>query len=354
MYNTNYNTNLEKINILGEKELCNLVKESVGMKRTPRNLDVFWAFTHIWRRHNKSSVESDTFLSTSILQNQLGICSRITQPYFNAWTTIEEEWSYTRYKCRNIVEWSPAFTEIMDKVSDMSIPKKIIEAFSRSVTPTSDKAKEIISRVWNKREIPNDDDYYVSTKTSPFRTYHQIQNIPKSEKEKIFNGMYDVDLEQAFGSIAWNVLNMSDCDLPYAWMLNPEMKNDFRKAVVSEFKLKTIDEAKTLICYLFSDKYKHSWGVEWFDNLHKEISSRVKSELGNTVSWKGNEEKINTFHKFFTYHEQMIMSNLTSREDINEVVNVHDGLISSTKPSLNTVDYLGKSYKLSVKRFGEV
>lgn len=355
-------------NTRNDEELLQIVKKHANLKRTPRNLNVFYAFLNTWRIHNpdnnsnlvKERESSDMFISTKMLQNVLGINSKQYAKYFDAWVAEwkSTEHSYVHRKCKLIKSFTEDFLDMMANpvVKNCIIPDEIKKQVSSSTTEFGKDNLEIIKSRIESLNLSDTEisqllmDYYTSTYSSPFRSYHWIQNTLKEIRRQIFKGYWDVDLEQAFASIAWNELDFKNSNIAFGFFLNPEMKSDFRKKVMEDFGFDSESKAKQLINCLFSQPYEHSWGgPQWFDNLHKEITNRFISKCETVVGWKGKRIKLDTMHKFFTYHEQMIIDTLAQTNSM--IANFHDGIVTISKPKSNYVSYNGNQYKLSVNQF---
>ena len=361
-----------------EEQLKYYIKEKLGFKRTPRDITTYYVFMLVRNIHEAikevegSFYNSEMFVSTTILQQRFKIHGRTYAPYFKSLISGYEDESYSINLglARTIKSWSPLFDEMYNETRHIEIHESIYKQYVCQTESINNDVLDFIKNSINKTTttnhhsvmyltsldqlkqqlINNNNNFYVSTKSSPFRKYHFIQSIPKELRKEVFKGCYDIDLEQAFASITWNELDFKNSSIDNGWMLNPECKKDFRRVVQKEFNLKSESEAKTQICYLFSKEYTHSWGgPKWFDDLHKSITEKIRTKLYKEVEWKGKKVEIDTFHKFFTFHEQNII-NIISQQN-NVVVNMHDGVISKTKPITNTVTYNGGQYKLSVHQF---
>ena len=117
--------------------------------------------------------------------------------------------------------------------------------------------------------------------------------------------------------------------------------------------METITQAKQKICALFTESWTTGEkDVEWYNQLHFEIKRRARQHLGKKVLWNGQEVLIDTMHKLFTYHEQMIIAKLS--EECNVILNMHDGIISTNRPKENHVEYLGFKFLLSIDQFVDI
>lgn len=396
MSSSNYNqkNNFDKINVKKisiseiEDQLKIDLKNVLGLNRTPRNLNIFANFYKAYQlqkminqntENNIHDINIDAiFISTKRLQQSFGLKSDDYKIYFEKLIT---EWEDTTYeyngknaKCRIIKSFSPQFIELCEKYSNLKFNREFYQKYYYQIKDFSDeqinqlrsifknlkkeereKTEGISRTLISQSEFDNmmTEDFYHSTEDSPFRIYHQLQTITKSVKSKMFNGYYDIDLQQCFASIAWNLLDMKNCSLAYAWLLNPELKHDLRQKIKDDFGLDNIDLAKQKVCALFTEKYTSGEkNVEWYNQLHLEIMKRVKTQLGKLVEWNGQTQVIDTFHKFFTYHEQMIISKLS--QECNVVLNMHDGIIATNKPQHDYVEYLGFKFLLSINQFVDI
>lgn len=350
-----------------ESMLIDLVKNHANMTRKPRNLKVFYTFLYTWRIHNnkkskcmyKDRMSKDIFISTTTLQKKLSVNKETYEKYFDAWINEwdNEEYSFLNGKCKTIKSFTSQFIDLMNNpiVEKCVIPHDIKKSIAASTSHVDSLELKSLQSIINKSNLTNEEkmellqDYETSSFDSPFRGYRPIKNIERKLRAELFKGCYDIDLEQAFASIAWFQLGMNESNVAYASFLMPENKKDFRNKVMEDFKIEDEKKAKTLINCLFSKHYTHSWGVQWFDNLHKEITRLFKKNTKTKVIWNGKSYKLDTMHKYFTYHEQLIIKNLEVMT--NSVLNMHDGIISLTKPKTNYVEYNGNQYKLSIDKF---
>ncbi len=373
MLNTNYNTTTDfyKIN---ENILSNLkvdIKNILNLTRTPRNLDIFFNFFKACKLQMKTN--SPVYISTLKLQKAFGIKSSDYKIYFEKlvaeWES-EEYQSYGKDKtCRLIKSFTEEFISLCQKYHDLKLPRSFYQKYYYNIKEFSESQLNRLRTLFKKEEreeksisstlrnIDSDDllieDFYHSTEDSPFRVYHKLQSVTRATKSDIFNGYYDIDLQQCFASIAWHILDMKNCDLAYSWLLNPEFKHDLRQLIKKDFNLDSIEDAKKKVCALFTDEWTTGEkNVEWYQQLHNEIKKRVKTQLGQKVLWRGKEEVIDSFHKFFTYHEQMIIEKLSQNLDV--VLNMHDGIIATNKPNQNSVEYLGFEFLLSINQFVKI
>ena len=358
MSNSNYNTNSEFVQLNLKKDL----KEILCLERTPRDLNIFFNFFKAYKMQKETN--DVVFISTKKLQKAFGLKSNDYLIYFDKFI---KEWQTSEYKsfgndksCRTIKSFTDDFIDLCEKYINIEIPKDFYKKYYYALTDFSVNEIDYLKKIRREREqsisrtlTSIDEEFYHSTENSPFRKYHKLQALTKSIKSKIFNGFYDIDLQQCFASIAWNILDMKNCELEFAWLLNPQFKNDLREKIKIDFNLNSIEEAKQKVCALFTEKLTTGENkIVWYKNLHQEIKNRVSVYLGTKVEWNNKIEVIDTFHKFFTYHEQMIIKKLS--QNLEVVLNMHDGIISKTKPSSNTVEYLGFEFLLSINEFVEI
>lgn len=334
------------MNIENIGDLKQRIKEELGMVRTPRNIDTFWVMKKVWDMHERKDDDLDTFISTRSLF-LMGVQASVYQPYFAKYIEWDNtEWSYTSHKCRTIKSFTPSFKELMNDTKDLQIPAEIDKKYCHSTEDITHNT-DMIEEAWNAVSKTPCKKYYTSTASSPFRVYHPLQGLKKNVRNEVFAGNYDVDIVSAHTTIAFNELNMSDCDLEMAWALHPENKNVLIDRIMQDFKCSE-EKAKEIRCTLTATK-KNFFGVKWFDNLHMEIERRAMNKF-STVDWKGKSVKINSMHKYFTWVEQNIISEVCQPSDV--VLNFHDGLIVKSNPNKHTVTYNGKEYKLKTKLLG--
>jgi hypothetical protein len=402
MSNTNYNKkddfykkNENKFYLIDqvEDQLKNDLKVLLNLKRTPRNLHIFAVF---YKQYNLQKITNrPVFISTNLLQKKFGLKDPDYKKYFDTFVAEWEntEWSYVKKQTREIKSFSQCFIDLCEKYQGIKFTKDFYKNYYYSIKEFSNTQIEHLQKIFNqikneknnqgsseaaidntlrtfqkegsgKAAIDNtlrreefdsmiSEDFYHSTEDSPFRVYHKLQTLTRSVKSQMFNGYYDIDLQQCFASISWGILDMQNCSLSFAWMLNPHMKRELREKIKKDFNLETIEEAKQKICALFTEAWTSGEdNVEWYHQLHLEIIKRAKKYLGQKVLWNGQEVLIDTMHKFFTYHEQMIIAKLS--EQCNVVLNMHDGIISTTKPKEDTVEYMGFKFLLSINQFVEI
>ena len=331
-----------------KKELSNVLNK----KRMIRSLDTFWVFKHVWEIHQRCDERKNIFVSTKKLLD-MGINTPVYKPYFDLfigeWEDETYNWSNSNLRrCKYISTWSPYFEELMEKTKSFDVPQEIVKSYSHKISPLENPTK--LSGAWDKL-FPNKpmQDFMTSTCNSPCRLYHPIQNVKKDARDWAFKGMYEIDLSSAFGSIAFNVLGMKDSHLEGAWMLNPQCKDIFLEKLCDTFRCDKA-KAKEQRSALFVDK--NPWGILWYDNLNKDITRRAQKHYGTYVL-RGKRVQIDTLHKFFTYHEALLIDSIKVRLDVDAVLTIHDGLISTSKPAINTLQTSNGDYLLSVRKLGE-
>lgn len=377
-----------------ENQLKADLKALLKLKRTPRNLHIFSVF---YKQYNlQKSTNAPVFISTNLLKNRFKLNERDYSQYFDKFVAEWEnnDWSYVNRQCREIKSFTPEFIALCEKYAGIQFTKDFYKNYYYSIKEFSNDQINHLRKIFNrlnqeereeksiggtlreKTEINQkqnreerqsvsiilrneefegiiSEDFYHSTEDSPFRIYHKLQSLTRTVKSQMFTGYYDIDLHQCFASIAWNILDMQNCSLPFAWLLNPQLKNEFREKVKSDFRLETITQAKQKICALFTESWTTGEkDVEWYNQLHFEIKRRARQHLGKKALWNGQEVLIDTMHKLFTYHEQMIIAKLS--EECNVILNMHDGIISTNRPKENHVEYLGFKFLLSIDQFVDI
>jgi len=405
MYNSNYNQknefytkDVKKFKISDvEIQLKQDLKKIFKSTRTVRDLNPVCIFFKRYEEFLRTGISP--WISTLQLYNSFKIHHDDSEKYFKCfvaeWDNIEFNKGNYKQKaqCRTIKSFTPEFVELYMKYKNVEFDKEFYEKYYRSITLFSvkniNKLKEVLNSLKKDRATPtgysdilrnsdtepelkkeaatptgyNDilrrqdeefedilnDDFYHSTEKSPFRIYHKFQQISLSDKLEMFKGLYDIDLQQCFGSIAWHILDMKNSQLSFASLLNPKCKNELRQKIKDELGLETLDKAKEQICALFTEEYCTADKLDWYKALHKEIIRRCKKHFNSKVEWKGKEENINTMHKFFTYHEQMTIAKLSEECDV--ILNMHDGIITTNQPKNDFVEYLDFKFLLSVKEF---
>ena len=367
MDNSNYIQTNEIIYENVKKDL----KILLGLTNRPKSLNIFFNFYKACKLQLETN--SPVFVSTLKLTKCFGVKSSDYKIYFEKFVDQWESEEYQSYgkdkKCRLIKSFTTEFIALCEKYNDLKLPRSFYQKYYYNIKDFTNNQIDRLKELFNSRrerrqsisytsfkseEINFDDllieDFYHSTEDSPFRSYHKLQTMTKAVKKDIFSEYFDIDLQQCFASIAWHILDMKNCSLPYAWLLNPELKNDLRQLIKKDFNLETIVEAKQKVCALFTEQWTTGEkNIEWYLQLHNEIKRRVKEQLGQKVLWRGKEEVIDTFHKFFTYHEQMIIEKLSKNLEV--VLNMHDGIIAKNRPKKNSVEYLGFEFLLSIEQF---
>ena len=285
----------------------------------------------------------DIFINTEFLKNNFKQTIKTYKPY-EQWVEFWNDGTYDKNQgqCRHIRSFSQVFMDLMSLVESeigvIDIPEDWYLQYCYLVTPFPQETIDLIERF--KRQCQDQvvlskvkyQKYSHSTKASPFRIYNSAVNMPKVIRAQVFKGYGMLDLTAAFASIAWYELDMKNCELEGAELLNPLRKKEMRQKIMESFKGMALDKAKQTSQYLFSQAYKHSWGVMWFDNLHKEISKRVGQKLQQkqSVLWKGKKIEIKSYHQWFTYHEQQIMNLLNEKI----VLQIHDAVIFNFEDSV--------------------
>jgi len=326
--------------ITTHEELVGRLKELGEYTRKPRKqaIDTFYIIKHVATMHENLDNDIDMFVSTTHLQN-MGIHRTVYQRVFSyALEFANEEWEWVKGKCRTIKRWTTGFKKLLDDARDLPVPENLVKSYAHSITPLEnyEALKQYVGDLLQ--------DYYNSTTASPFRLYNALQALRKAERDLLFKGCTEYDLKSAFTTVAFYQLGMKDCDLEMAWALHPEHKDVLIDRIKRDFKCDDA-AAKKYRCYLTAKK-ENFFGVKWFDKLHLEIETRVKAQY-TSVEHNGKTVKINTPHKYFTYHEQQIMSLL--KEQCDTVLSIHDGLISKTDTKITSITYNGNSYPVEMR-----
>ncbi len=277
-------------------------------------------------------------------------------------------------ECKRILSFTDKFLELMEwcdgEFGKLGYPEEFASKyFNHQLIEMNDRGLSIFKNKLNSGELNETEcaeietalmmskgRYYIKRKNS-FRKYSALVSLPKRIRNKVFAGYYQLDLDACFASVAYHELEMKKCELEHANLLCGSKKQQLRQQIMNDFKC-DYDKAKQISQYLFSGPYKHSWGVEWFDNLHKEISDKLRHILWNKdtnmVEFCGKNKKIDCFHSYFTYHEQMIIQAIKN----NSLFQIHDAimlepedeLILSKNINANKIQYKGNDYYFKIEQ----
>lgn len=317
-----------------ESNIKNLVKDSLSMRVRPKSLNTFYYFHHVY------NTDSDSYVSTDVLQNRLGIGSKTYKNYFDKWVQEREDDWVIGVKCKKIISWTPSFISLMDKTKDVEIPYSFFEKMYWQTMRVEKENLEIMKKAFADRKDLSQkvECFYKRTENSSFRWYNAIQNTTKEEKAKYFKGFYDVDIESCFSSICYHELKIDD------ERLNPQLKNEFRQWVSEKLDV-DLTEAKQIISRLFTGTYTKYNKIDWYDELFQRINKAVYKEIDKLkishpdIKW--------THHQFFTYKEQEIIEKIIPNVDL--LLRMHDGVIIKNKPDMDMLRQITYPHLLSVK-----
>jgi hypothetical protein len=337
--------------MLNVKEIKALVKESLGMTRAPRNLDVFYYFHHVYYSYNHTNNKpisrtlTESYVSTNILQNRLGIMSKDYKKYFNAWIDDMSDDYKIGESCKIINKWSKSFIDLMNKTQSIKIPQSFFDNMYWNTLHLDTKSLNLLKKLWNQYITNNNNTIsrtltpYHNTISSSFRWYHWLQNLPKDIKAIMFKDMWDVDIDSCFSSIAYHELGIKD------ERLNPLLKEDFRQWVMKELGV-DYKEAKQIISRLFTGKHTKYNKIQWYNDLFNTINKAVWNEIKRLkcaypeIQW--------SHHQYFTYMEQRLINKIIP--EVNLVLRMHDGFICQDKPDMNKINQLAYPHIFSSKK----
>lgn len=319
---------------MNDKDLKVLIKEELGFTREPKNLNAFYAFYTIYKAKLAKDKRTGKYNLAGISRDKLqslGLNSKAQKKY---WDVIVDEFmihddgsTYVKKQVtKQIVKWSDKWINLIEKIGlKLELPLDFAQKFYYKV--------EIDLKLSGRQ-------FYTSTKLSPNRRYHPDCVKPKEDRMQKYNDCYHIDLEAAFASIAYNLL---DFDNPYKWLLNDKMalRNKIMDSYNCDYK-----EAKTISQFLFTNKTWTTKDCDWLHSLHCDISHTVYELINNTYKQDLN---LNSHHKFFTYHERQIIDTYVAQNNLDIALYIHDEIISKTKPSSYQVDYLGNTYYFSLE-----
>jgi len=324
--------------------LSKIIKESVGLKRVPRNLDIFYYFKYVYNQTNNtiSSTLTRPFISTAILQNRLGLRTNHYKPYFDAW--IEDfVGNPIKGKMCRYVKWSPIFIKLMADTAHYSIPKSFIKKVAYKTIDMNKEQIEMLRRIHNNNNHTISStltDFYHSTQTSSFRLYHPLQTLKREEKKQAFKDMYDVDIDSCFSSICYHELGIKD------ERLNPALKQEFRSWVQKELGLDSIQEAKEVVSRLFTGQHTQYNQYPWFNQLFNRINDAVWKEIKSLQ--QSHPEIQWSHHQYFTHMEQRLIDKVLP--ECNLVLRMHDGFITGSMPNMDEINRLAYPHRFSLQK----
>lgn len=299
---------------LTEDEVKNLVKSILGMSKRPRNLGAIWCFFNAW------NVGKGSYVPYNRLR-ELGFDHSHRDFYFNTFVKTFKQTDtnpiesirgilsndYTPgYRCRIIESWKPVAQQLFDKFVELNvtIPKSHWEKCRNKV---EDVSKDLLPYLQ-----PGHVTYYRNTSGSPFRLYHEVQNVKKEERNKMFSGCLDLDIVSCFGSIWWHDLEGKRLNLE---LLNPENSDALKTQLREWFPGKSDKQIKEKRSTLFSGRLTYPPKTP-FDYLQKTIEEHVSD-------WTGN--KYINHHKLYTQREQGLMNRIYATTQ--PILKIHDGAI---------------------------
>lgn len=332
---------------LTTKEIKTLVKESLFDRCSPKSLNIFYYFYYSYHTSNNTD-SSISFVSTYVLQNRLNISSKTYKKYFDKWVDEMSDEYVMGEKCRRITKWAPSFIKLMEQTKGIKIPRDFYQQFYWNSIAIEQSELQHLREVYNKyiNHNPNTDssisfsplDLYHNTINSSWRWYHFLQTLSRCQKLVIFEGMWDIDINSCFSSIAYYELGIED------ERLNPTLKEDFRQWVMKECGVE-YKEAKQIISRLFTGKHTKYNKYPWYDQLFNKINKAVWAECKrlSTVypecQW--------SHHQYFTFMEQGIINKILPVVIL--VLRMHDGLICKDKPDLDEINRLAYPHTFSMK-----
>ncbi len=314
-------------------------------------------------------LELPLFINTTSLQIDFKIKTQTYQPYLECFVKEYRcDWKYTEGKAREILSFTDEFVELMEwcdvEFGRLQYPETFIQYFCYERVRMHPKLLRLLDEKCDEfseeeRDLLWTDGYYKIKRTKSFRKYDNLVNCPKELRNRLFEGYYQLDLDACFASIAYHELGMKDCGLEYAELLCGSRKLEFRELIMQSFGC-DYNKAKIISQYLFASPYTHSHGknVNWFNNLHKEITKRLKEILSdkekNRVEFYGKMKKIDCFHAYFTYHEQMIIQNIKN----HPLFQIHDAIVLEPEDELiltknidaNQIEYKNNIYYFKVEQ----
>lgn len=318
---------------MNNTELKQAVKESLSLKRTPRNLDIFYLF---WMSFHYTKPGEMSYVATSVLQSKLGVKSNDYKKYFQCWVEKFCGKPIKGLQCRNIETWTPNFIQLMERTKRITIPKDFFYKMCHDTLPINNKLKE---RIKNNSTVISrtltQDCRYIKTKNSE-RWYLPGLSEMKTElrHQTILKDCWHIDIESCYSSIMYHEMGLKDD------RLDPRNKQYLRAAIMRDFGC-NLEGAKRKISILFSMPHKYSWGVKWYDDLHKQTTKTINQWIQDN-RWREPEGGW-SYHKAMTFMEQRIMENLYTED--NEVFRHHDaGYFEFSNPEVEIAQLKSKAY----------
>jgi len=309
---------------LTEDDIKNLVKSVLGMSKRPRNLGAIWCFYYAW------NVGKGSYVPDSRLR-QLGFTNQKDRDtYFNTFVKTFKQTDTNPmdtnsvslsshyvpgYRCRVIKSWKPVAQQLFDKFVELNItiPKSHWERLGNKVEDVSNDLLPYLQ--------PGHVTYYRNTVESPFRLYHEVQNVKKEERNKMFAGCLDLDIVSCFGSIWWHDLEGKRLNLE---LLNPQNSVALMTQLKTWFPGKSDKQLKEKRSTLFSGRLTYP-PVTPFDYLQKTVEEHVSDLTGN---------KYVNHHKLYTEKEQGLMNRIYATTQ--PILKIHDGAILNPETQIDT------------------
>ena len=285
------------------------------MTRVPRNLGAIWCFYYAWKVGHGAYVP-DARLRT------LGFDLEARNTYFN---DLVKEFNTTHtepspietisgilrnyipgYRCRVIRHWTPAAQVLFNKFTEcnVSIPKSHWERLG-------DKVETVSTDLIPYLHAGNTT-YYRNTQNSPFRLYHELQNLRKEERNSLFSGCLDLDIVSCFGSIWWHELDGQGTGLE---LLNPQNSHMLKCQLACWFPGRSEQQLKCKRSTLFSGRLTYP-PKSAFDALQARVAEHVSDFTG---------DKFCNHHKLYTQVESGLMNRIYAIAP--PILKIHDGAI---------------------------
>lgn len=329
---------------LTTKEIKTFVKQSLSDRCSPKSLNLFYYFYYTYHTSNNTN-SGYSFVSTYIIKNRLGYSKASGyKKYFDKWIEQMSDEYVMGEKCRKITKWSASFIKLMEQTKGIKIPKDFYQKFYWNSIDIEQSELEHLREVYNKYINTNSGysfaslELYHNTPNSSWRWYHFLQTLSRCQKLTMFEGMWDIDINSCFSSIAYHELGITD------ERLNPALKEDFRQWVMKECGVE-YKEAKQIISRLFTGKHTKYNKYPWYDQLFNKINKAVWAECKrlSTVYPKCQWNH----HQYFTFMEQGIINKILPVVIL--VLRMHDGLICKDKPDLDEINRLAAPHTFSMK-----
>jgi len=329
--------------VISECDIKALVKSVLGMTRVPRNLGAIWCFYYAWKvghgayvpdaklrllgfnqdhrdtyfnaliaefnTHHTESSPTDT-ISVTLTEpspSRPTISVTLTEPSPSSPTISGILRNYTPgYRCRVIKSWTPAAQVLFNKFVELNItiPKSHWERLGDKVETVSTDLIPYLQ--------PSHTTYYRNTPASPFRLYHELQNMPKEERNVLFSGCLDLDIVSCFGSIWWHELDGHRTGLE---LLHPQNSHMLKCQLACWFPGKSDKQLKAKRSTLFSGRLTYP-PVTPFDALQAQVAEHVGDFIG---------DKYVNHHKLYTQVESGLMNRLYATAQ--PLLKIHDGAI---------------------------